>query len=368
MFVGMLSNLVSYKLSTTARWTENGITVAGFSNGASGSSLDGLWGNFAVYCTDNDILCIADTKNDRVVLVAPNSTTAIFVIGKQSSANMFTFSEPADVFVTETSMYVMDTLNFRVQKWSKNFSDPVTVAGISGIIGDSTNMMAIGYSYNLFVDSYGSLFVGDYGNNRVMMFPWNSRSGTSGVMIAGRGVQGAHASHLDGPSGVFVTDDRSLYIADTNNHRIQKWTIGSTYGVPVAGTGVAGSGLSQLYWPYTVLVDLNGYMYITDYGNNRIVRWAPDVTVGECIAACSGDWGIGSNQLNSPSYIAFDSRGSLYVNDFGNNRVQKFELLNNTSTVYQLNNSNSYVFCVSCRSKCTNGTKHHHSNTNGFKK
>ena len=241
------------------------------------------------------------------------------------------FSFPADVFVTRTSVYVMDTSNFRVQKWSRYFLNTVTVAGIVGVRGSSTSMTALGNSYNLFLDKYENVFVGDYGNHRVMMFLSNSTSGTSGVMVAGTGIQGSNSRGLNRPSGIFVTDDRILYIADTENHRIQRWTIGANSGTTVAGRGKAGTALSQLNSPYTVLVDSNEHMYITDYGNSRIMRWRLGANVGECIAACSGYWGIASNQLYTPSSIAFDSSGFLYVNDLGNNRVQKFEILNKTS-------------------------------------
>jgi sugar lactone lactonase YvrE len=101
--------------------------------------------------------------------------------------------------------------------------------------------------------------------------------------------------------------------------------------VTVAGTGTLGTTLSQLYYPSAVLVDLNGYMYIADSDNYRILRWAPGASAGECIVACTGSFGIASNQLNAPRSIAFDSSGSLYVADYENNRVQKFQILNGTS-------------------------------------
>ena len=333
MFFDMPYYLASLKWLSAARWAQNATTVAGLANGTGGSFLGQLQRNYGVYYADDDILYIADTQNNRVVLIASNSTTAIRVIGQGPSANMSTFNGPNDVFVTQNAIYVMDNGNYRVQKWSRNFSNPVTVAGLSGVKGTSTNMTTLGFSYNLFVDNYGNLLVSNYGYNRVTMFPWNSTSGTTGMIVAGTGVQGAHAHQLDGPSGIFVADDRSLYIADTNNNRIQKWTIGGTYGLTVAGTGIAGSRLSQLNSPYTVLVDFNGYMYITDYGNHRIVRWAPDSTDGECIAACLGGSGISPNRLYGPSSITFDSRGSLYVNDYRNNRVQKFAIVNDTSII-----------------------------------
>ena len=220
-----------------------------------------------------------------------------------------------------------DTWNFRVQKWSRNLSNPVTVAGISRIDGSATDVNRISDAYNLFVDNYGNLFVGDYSNHRVMMFPWNSTSGTNGIIVAGIGVGGTQSNQLNGPNGIFVTDDGVLYIADCDNHRIQKWILGENAGVTVAGGNERGNTSSQLSYPYTVLVDLNGYMYISEYGNDRIMRWKPGAAEGECIAACTGWTGVDVNQLNGPTSIAFDSSGSLYVNDQLNNRVQKFKLL-----------------------------------------
>jgi len=101
--------------------------------------------------------------------------------------------------------------------------------------------------------------------------------------------------------------------------------------VTVAGRGECGNSLSELCLPSSVLVDLNGFMYISDNGNSRILRWAPDADAGECIAACSGDEGIAANQVYAPTSVAFDSSGSLYVSDRGNHRVQKFQILYETS-------------------------------------
>jgi sugar lactone lactonase YvrE len=98
----------------------------------------------------------------------------------------------------------------------------------------------------------------------------------------------------------------------------------------VAGNGTLGTTLSQLYHPTAVLVDLNGYMYIADAQNYRILRWTPGANAGQCITACTTSPGVAPNQLNVPTSIAFDSSGSLYVNDELNNRVQKFQILNGT--------------------------------------
>ena len=325
-----------------ARWAKNAITVAGSTIGTNGSSLNQLTLNFGVFWADG-ILYVADARNSRILFIAPNSTTAIREIG--GSFQPGTFNAPADVLVTATSIYVMDTWNFRVQKWSKNFFDPVTVAGISGQKGNSSDMTMLANAQNLFVDNYGSLFVGDRNNHRVMRFSWNSTNGTAGVIVAGNGSPGNASNQLNLPSGVFVTDDGTLYIAECGNHRIQKWFKGAESGVTVAGTGIYGGGVLQLNCPIKVLVDLSGYMYITDLGNHRIMRWGPNAGQGECIVACSGYSGLGADMLYYPTSMTFDSSGSLYVNDWKNNRVQKFEMLNETGTVV-FEHSFKYLFDI----------------------
>ncbi|CAF3273496.1 unnamed protein product [Rotaria sp. Silwood2] len=127
----------------------------------------------------------------------------------------------------------------------------------------------------------------------------NSSSGMPGVLY--------------GPTGVFVNEAETLYVADTRNHRIQRWDNGASSGVTVAGTGVSGSTLFQLSFPRGIVVDSNGYMYIVDYGNNRILRWAPSSNSGECLVACTGTSGSGANMLFLPAALTFDSLANVSI-------------------------------------------------------
>jgi sugar lactone lactonase YvrE len=126
----------------------------------------------------------------------------------------------------------------------------------------------------------------------------------------GAGGSGSNNNQLNQPYGLFVDENGTIYIADYKNHRIMKWYSGATSGIMVAG---------------------NEYMYISEYGNSRITRWPPNANYGECIAACTGTTGTASTQLYEPYSLAFDSNGSLYVSDTGNNRIQKFQILPNNS-------------------------------------
>ncbi|CAF4201526.1 unnamed protein product, partial [Rotaria sordida] len=166
-----------------------------------------------------------------------------------------------------------------------------------------------------------------------------------GVVVAGNGTGGTSASQLNGPWGIFVNEEETLYVADHLNHRIQRWDNGASTGVTVAGTGVSGNSLYELSEPIGIVVDSNGYMYIVDYGNSRILRWPPNSNSGECIAACTDIDGNGIDTLDRPFALAFDSYGSLFISDGFNNRVQKFQILSGfpeTSTTISTSTTMSF--------------------------
>ena len=201
-----------------------------------------------------------------------------------------------------------------MQKLSTTDPNQTTVSVLTGLSKASY----------LHVDNDGNIYLSDTYNHQVLLFSFNSMNGTR---VAGNGTEGSGDDQLNLPYGVYVTDMRTIYIADWLNHRIMKWFSGASFGIVVAGNGTDGNSSTLLDRPTQILVDTNAYMYISEYGNKRITRWAPNSTFGVCIVACTRESGIKSTQLNAPRSLAFDSKGSLYVTDFGNNRVQKFQFL-----------------------------------------
>jgi hypothetical protein len=75
-------------------------------------------------------------------------------------------------------------------------------------------------------------------------------------------------------------------------------------------------------------VDADGYLFIVDNKNHRIVRSSLNGIF--CLVGCSNTAAAASNQLNGPMDATFDNYGNIYVNDYGNHRIQKFILMTNS--------------------------------------
>jgi sugar lactone lactonase YvrE len=159
--------------------------------------------------------------------------------------------------------------------------------------------------------------------------------------IAGNGVQGfsgdggpATSAKLDTPDGVAVDGQGNIYIADLRNSRVRKVSVDGTIAT-FAGTGQPGfsgdGGLAtsaRLYAPEGVAVDGQGNVYIADRNNYRVRKVSPGGTIttfaGGGKPGSLGDGGLATSAtLRSPSGVAVDGQGNLYIADRDNSRVRK---------------------------------------------
>ena len=157
--------------------------------------------------------------------------------------------------------------------------------------------------------------------------------------VAGNGTWGSGGDNgpasdviLDVPVGVSVSSSGDLYIAEFYNNRIRKVSNGVI--TTVVGNGTAGYGgddgpaiEAQLYNPESITVDSAGSLYIGD-GRNARVRKVSDGVIttvaGNGTAGYSGDdIPAAGAQLNSPTGIAVDSWGDVYIADTLNYRVRR---------------------------------------------
>lgn len=105
-----------------------------------------------------------------------------------------------------------------------------------------------------------------------------------------------------------------------------KWYPNDTNGTVVAGGNGAGLSYNQLNNPKAIYVDSFGTVYVADTDNHRIMKWKKNAENGTLVAGISGSAGTSAAQLSFPSGIYFDKNGEMYVSEYGNNRVQRFTI------------------------------------------
>jgi sugar lactone lactonase YvrE len=169
------------------------------------------------------------------------------------------------------------------------------------------------YPFGVAVDPSGNVYVVDSGNDRVQKF-----SG-AGAFLHEWGKTGNEAGEFFAPAGIAVDTAGYVYVADTGNDRIQKF---SDTGDFVHEWGTRGTNDNNFVEPEGIAVDTAGFVYVADTGNNRFSKFT---NLGE-FRADLGKAGSEPGQFLSPSGIATDPAGYLYIADSGNHRVQKFSL------------------------------------------
>ncbi|CAF4314828.1 unnamed protein product [Rotaria sp. Silwood2] len=159
---------------------------------------------------------------------------------------------------------------------------------------------------------------------------WN----LTGIRIAGTGVAGDTPAQLRQPRCLYIDANDILYICDYNNNRIQKWIIGASNGTTVTGNsnGNAGSNSFQLDHPTGITFDKYGYMYVADYDNHRVQRYAPNSSNGTTVAG-TGSPNVATTNLNQPTAIIVDDELNMFITENGNNRLVFWPFNTTNSTI-----------------------------------
>ncbi len=337
-------------ISTVAGTGERGF------GGDGGPATEALLANPYGVATDSaGNLFIADRNNHRIRKV--DSTGTISTIagtgergfggdgGPATDAQLFF---PYGVALDAAgNLYFTDSVNNRIRKVdSMGTISTIAGTGERGFGGDGGPAVQaqLASPYGVAVDGAGNLFIADSFNHRIR------KVDSSGVIstIAGPGESGdggpAGGAQLRSPSGVAVDDSDNLYIADTGNHRVRKVDSMGTIST-IAGTGERGFGgdggpavQAQLASPSGVAVDGAGNLFIADTRNQRIRKVDSSGTIST--VAGTGEFGFGGDggpateaQLSNPAGMAVDGAGNLYIADLRDHRIRKVDSTGTISTV-----------------------------------
>lgn len=335
--------------STIRKITPAGVvsTLAG-SAGVTGSA-DGT-GSAARFYDPNGVtvdtagnVYVADTSNFNIRKITPAGvvSTLAGLAGSTGSADgtgsAARFFVPYGVAVDGTgNVYVADTYNDTIRKITPA-GVVSTLAGLAGSQGsaDGTGSAArFNFPDGVAVDGKGNVYVADTTNNTIReITPARVVSTLAGLASApgsddGTGIF-ARFSH---PNDVAVDTAGNVYVADTDNDTIRKVT---PAGVASTLAGLAGSqgsadgtgGAARFIFPEGVAVDTTGNVYVADTYNYTIRKITPAgvVTTVAGLARNQGSTdGTGSAaRFNTPTSVAVDTAGNIYVADLFSNTIRK---------------------------------------------
>ncbi|CAF1362578.1 unnamed protein product [Adineta steineri] len=292
------------------KWKQNAITMAG-GNGQ-GQQLNQLNRPFGISINKKKNIFIVDRSNHRVLKWKYNTKEGQIIIDRNNEKNqMNPLNYPTNMIIDRRnrSIIIADQGNRQVIQWL-NQKQQILIDNID--------------CYGLAMDKYEFLYVSDYKKNEVRR--WKMGKHNEGIIVAGGKGEGDQLNQLNSPGFIFVDEEQSVYVSDTYNHRVIKWTKGAKEGIIVAGGNKKGKNLNQLCYPAGVIVDHLGQIYTADCGNHRVIRWCEGREEGEIVVGGNGK-GNQSDQLNRPCGLSFDDEENLYIADYYNHRIQKFEMV-----------------------------------------
>lgn len=293
--------------------------------------------------SDGDLF-VADGGNFRVRRT--DSRTQVISTVAGNGPPLLAFIQPGGLAVDDhDNIYLTDLFHrvCRIDGRSGEFSVVAgSVAGFSGDGGPARDAQLLS-PFRLAVDAAGDLYISDQGNRRVRKV--DARTGLISTVAGNGQLSGffpgrpATRTPLNFVLGTCVDDAGNLYIADAGFHCVQKVAAGTGVLSTIAGVirfgdgeaGFSGDGgpaaEALLASPSGVAVDPAGNLYIADSGNQRIRR--VDAGSGVITTVAGGgdeDPDVAPAPavkvaLGHPADLAFDQAGGLIVSDSGHHQV-----------------------------------------------
>ncbi|CAF3343797.1 unnamed protein product, partial [Rotaria sp. Silwood2] len=297
------------------RWNPVGVTVAG-TTGMPGAAQNLLNAPHSLAMDSTNALYICDAGNSRIQKWVPGASNGTTVAGQANGAAGSSdahFNRPSGIAIdSDGNVFVVDTYNHRVQIWRKDALSGSTVAGVTGSFGLPNDRLY--HPFGAARDPRtGTLYIADYDNHRVMSYLSGSSSGT---VVAGGNGPGLKNTQLLYPIAVALDmSSESLLIVNWRGHNIVRWKLGSNSWTIAAGNINGGAGTTSMHLnsPRDVAIDRWGNLYVADTNNQRIQFFKAGELNGTTIAGITSAIGNVATQLYFPHSLILDNELNLYV-------------------------------------------------------
>ncbi|CAF3704309.1 unnamed protein product [Rotaria sp. Silwood1] len=207
----------------------------------------------------------------KVVLLQLISCTRLFVGSPGTLNNQLTYPQGIARDSSSGTLYIADTFNHRVMRYLPNTLSGTVVAGGNDQGLGNTQLF---YPYSICFDlSSNSLVISNWAANNVVRWVLGA---TSWTLVAGdiSGSSGSTSTLFDQPFDITLDSWGNLYVADSHNYRIQFFLAGQSNSTTIAGfTGIPGDNATLLYVPSSVILDDQLNLYVADTFNHRIQKF-----------------------------------------------------------------------------------------------
>ncbi len=159
------------------------------------------------------------------------------------------------------------------------------------------------------VDDERNIYVADTGNSRIQKFTHE------GQFLSSWGTNGVENGELQSPVGIAIYEN-NVYVVDEKQNTVQKFDNDGNF---ILKWGERGNENGQFSSPQGITIDSSGIVYVADSKNHRIQQFTSD---GEFLSSF-GKFGYGDGKLKIPVDVAVYG-DFIYVSDPGGYKIEKY--------------------------------------------
>jgi sugar lactone lactonase YvrE len=232
-----------------------------------------------------------DTSGNIYIGLYPGSSSVIKIDATTHATSTYLASgtsingralNSTQLFVIDASnnLYMADQGNNRVVKWSLT-----TNSFVASYPAGAVFSVAVDRAGNLWFDNYGQIY----------KIAAGSATGTTGTAVITSGLGG-------GITGLAFDSSNNLFVSDSNNNRVLKYTAASNYGT---GTTVISSANN----PFGLYLDSSNNLYVAETGMNSVYKFLASSNYATALQL--------SPNVNGAEGIGADSNGNLFLTAYG---------------------------------------------------